>query len=488
MVLRSTMSFRASVGATRRERRGSVVVVVIWSIAIAAILVAATQVVAFRQATMGRESLARVQARWAARAGIEETISVLEYHTQKANVDDAMALYRDLEAVADGTLASGEWSIRHTEDGKEKPGPQDENAKLNINLADRATLLNLPRMSFDVADSILDWRDADDEVQGLGAERDYYLNRNMPYEPRNGNFRSILELELVAGAWPEFVRGEDMNLNGRLDPNEDDGSISPPDDNADGILNGGWAAYLTASTTNSTVTPTGEPKLNLREATAEDMMSRLGIDDVQAKALKSYATQSNSRLELLLMSDLATLASGSTGQAGTGGSSSPAAGGRSSGRSSSGMTGGGSGNRGGSGAAGSGAETAKPLDTNQLRAIFREATLDPTGKPAPGKVNINTASPDLVRLMLGVDSYTAEAILNYRASQPQGITSIVDLLASNKITPQVLTGLAGRIDVTSQVFTITSRGRSDATGLEVEITAVVDRSTLPARILEYREQ
>jgi hypothetical protein len=38
------------------------------------------------------------------------------------------------------------------------------------------------------------------------------------------------------------------------------------------------------------------------------------------------------------------------------------------------------------------------------------------------------------------------------------------------------------------VFTITSRGRSGSTGLEVEITAVVDRSQLPARILEYREQ
>jgi hypothetical protein len=42
--------------------------------------------------------------------------------------------------------------------------------------------------------------------------------------------------------------------------------------------------------------------------------------------------------------------------------------------------------------------------------------------------------------------------------------------------------------VTSQVFTVNSRGRSESTGLEVEITAVVDRSTLPARILEYRER
>ena len=41
---------------------------------------------------------------------------------------------------------------------------------------------------------------------------------------------------------------------------------------------------------------------------------------------------------------------------------------------------------------------------------------------------------------------------------------------------------------TSNVFTVTTRGRSQATGLEVEMIVVVDRSTLPVRIIEYREQ
>ena len=51
-----------------------------------------------------------------------------------------------------------------------------------------------------------------------------------------------------------------------------------------------------------------------------------------------------------------------------------------------------------------------------------------------------------------------------------------------------LSALAPMADTQSYVFTVTSRGRSATTGLEVEITAVLDRSTLPARILEYREQ
>jgi len=41
--------------------------------------------------------------------------------------------------------------------------------------------------------------------------------------------------------------------------------------------------------------------------------------------------------------------------------------------------------------------------------------------------------------------------------------------------------------VVGNVYTISSRGRAESTGLEVEILATVDRSSLPLRILEYRE-
>jgi DNA uptake protein ComE-like DNA-binding protein len=208
------------------------------------------------------------------------------------------------------------------------------------------------------------------------------------------------------------------------------------------------------------------------------MVSRLGVDDAQAKLLQQYAATPNARLELLLITDINALAAAGTTGKSTGGAS----GGKSSGRSSSGV---GAGT--GAGAAPK-AGGAKALDTTQLKAIFREATLDDPKKITPGRVNINTASPEVLRRLLGIDPYTADGIISLRSSKPGGITSVVELLGSNKLTPQILVGLAGRIDVTSQVFTITSRGRSESTGLEVEITAVVDRSTLPARILEYREQ
>jgi uncharacterized membrane protein YgcG len=462
---------------SRLRRRGSVVLVVLWAIAIAAVIVAATQLIAFRTATMGREAVARVQARWAARAGIEETIAVLEYHTETPNADDALALHRDAEAVADGTLVSGTWSIRHTQDGIEKPGPQDESAKANINLMQRAQLLEIPNMTFDVADSIIDWRDADSEVSGMGAERDFYFNRNMPYEPRNANFRSVAELELVVGAWPEYVRGEDANLNGRLDPNENDGALTLPNDNADGLLDTGWSGRFTAYTTVGTIGASGEPKLYLKEATTEEITTRFGVDSLQARTLSAYFKTPNASLEALLVTDLTTLAQGGTNSGGGARSGS----GRSSGRSSAGA--------GGGSQAGTNrnAAAATPLSQEQLRQIFREGILNDPKTPAPGKVNVNTAPREVLVDVLGIDSFVVDQIMNHRAAHPEGYSSIVDI-GSDRIGGQALAALARDLDVTSNVFTITSRGRAQATGLEVEITVVVDRSTLPARILEYREQ
>jgi len=470
--------------------RGSVIVLVIWAVAIAAVIVGAAQVLGFRAAMMGREAIAKVEARWAARAGIEETLAVLEYHTEQPDPSDARQMYKDLELVADGELGSGSWEIRHVEDGVEIRGPQDEHAKINVNNATKATLLELSGMSLDVVDAIVDWRDSDDNPGMMGAEYEYYVNRDIGYEPRNGPFRTIAELELVAGAYPSSVRGEDANLNGRLDPNENDGAMSEPPDDADGLLDAGWSGALTARSSGSLVSASGDNRLNLKEATAEEMEERLGVTAQQAASLQTFAKRQDAKLEMLLTQDLTTLATSgpqngrsgrSTGGTGGTGGTGDAGGqsGRQSGRSSSGMRGNSS----------SGTQNRiQALDQQQLRKIFQEATLEDGSVPILGKVNLNTVSPAILRAMLPDDPISADAIIAQRSASSTGLLAISDLRDSSRITPQALAALAPMADTQSYVFTVTSRGRSATTGLEVEITAVLDRSTLPARILEYREQ
>lgn len=455
--------------STTRRPRGSATIVVLWSIAIAAVVVAATQFVTWRTAALGHATLGRVQARWAARAGIERVISTLAYHTQTPDPEDPMAVVRDLEFDWQGDVESGRWDIRHVEEGLELKGPLDLHSRLNVNAATKVQLLLVPDMSIDTVDAILDWRDDDDEVQGIGAERSFYEGRDLEYIPRNGPLKSIAELELVAGAWPEFVRGEDWNLNDRLDPGEDDGGLSAPDDDADGVLDPGWAGYLTARSIDSPIGLSGLPRIDLRRTSTEELVEVLGVNEAQAGALMQYASQDNARLGSLLAVDLGELVG-----APSGGSNS-----RSTGRSTAGRN---------NTLNNTDVAAVEPLSEDQLRAVFAECTVtDFDGMdPAPGRVNLNTAGPEVLRILFDDDPGIAESILALRQSRAEGITSIVDLLDLRRVDPAQLAGVADLLDVTGWTFSVTSRGTSN-TGQEVEIHAVLDRSNLPVRILEYRE-
>ena len=456
-----------------KRRKGVVTIMVIWAIAIATIIVAATQILAFREATIGRECLSRVQARWAARAGVETMIAIMEWHTANPDPEDALALTRDLEGNAFGEVETGTWDIRHFIDGQEWAGPMDENSKLNINVISRMQLLELPNISQDVVDSINDWRDNDDEPQQMGAEADYYRNRGLGYEPRNGNFHSIAELELVAGAWPQYVRGEDWNLNGRLDPNEDDGKRTMPDDNANGKLDGGWSQYLTASTRPVIKSASGQPRLDLRKATSEEIMTRTGVDSPQAAAIVTYAKGGTARMANILATPLSQL-SGSRNPGATSGAAANRTGRSSAGRATTPTP---------------TATTVKNLDNKQLGLVLNECTLENpnTLQANAGKVNLNTASRVLLRDIMQLDTRFADSILSRRISKQSGLLSLADIVDLPGATQEQLQILGQVADVTSSVYMISSRGRATTSGAEAEIVAVVDRSESPVRILEYRE-
>lgn len=460
---------------SRRAPRGMVTLTVVWAIAIAAVIVAATQVLAFRQATIGRETLARTQARWAARAGVETMIAIMEWHTANPDPDDPQAIVRDLEANATGQIETGSWDIRHFIDGQEWAGPLDEHSKLNINLANKAILQTVPNMTMDVVDSIMDWRDADNEVQSLGAEAEYYRNRGFSYAPRNGDFRSIAELELVAGAWPQYVRGEDWNLNGRLDPNENDAKRSLPDDRPDDKLDAGWSSLLTAASRASPNGVSGEPRLNLARTTPEELMARTGVDNQQASALITYARGANATMGQILSTPLAQLGSRRGAAPSAPGGSSATTGRSTVGR---------------SGATTQAGGGVKSLEARQLKAVMNEcAILDSRGSAntTAGKVNVNTASRTLLREVMMLEPRFAESIITRRTGRSEGITSLADLVDLPGVSQTQLITLAQAADVTSSVYTISSRGKNLGSGAEAEIVVVVDRSTVPAQILEYRE-
>jgi hypothetical protein len=132
----------------------------------------------------------------------------------------------------------------------------DESGRLNLNrllsfeldeTQTREMLMYLPDMTEEVADAILDWIDDDEILRPYGAESDYYTSLDPPYESRNGALESVDELLQVAGVTADLLYGEDSNRNGKLDANENDGDANAPFDNSDGLLQPGWAAFLTVN-------------------------------------------------------------------------------------------------------------------------------------------------------------------------------------------------------------------------------------------------
>ncbi|HYD00522.1 MAG TPA: hypothetical protein VEB22_04790, partial [Phycisphaerales bacterium] len=279
-----------------RARRAFAIAIVLWAVAMAGLALAAVQMAAARQSTAGREALARVRAQWAARAGLENVIAALQAEQKQAQPMGAASLLASLAAQSEATVMQDSggapattFKVIHQDIQGEAPGPADAHAKININRMTQADLMLLPDMTEDIAAAILDWIDADEDVRDAGAELESYGGLLSSYKPRNAPMRDIRELELVRGVLPEYVRGEDWNLNGVLDPGEDDGDLSWPPDNADGVLNAGWSEFITAASVDGGLAPDGSEKVDLTTAEPTAVAQAVGCDDTQATVITTWA-------------------------------------------------------------------------------------------------------------------------------------------------------------------------------------------------------
>ncbi len=175
-------------------------------------------------------------------------------------------------------------------------GLQDESTRLNLNtllLADSVTenggrdlLMALPGMTEEIADSILDWIDPDDEAREFGAEAEYYEQLSPPYTAKNGPLDTIGELLLVRGVTPQLLFGLDSNRNGTVDPHEQtqqfgiapvDPSMSGESTAVDGDINTaiGWAAYLTLYSQENNLNKEGLPRVYLNQDDLEQLHQEL---------------------------------------------------------------------------------------------------------------------------------------------------------------------------------------------------------------------
>lgn len=264
--VKNTQNLVNSPGTTERchGERGSILIIVLW-VALGLITIAlyfANSMSFELRASDNR--VAAIQAEQAVTGAARYVSYVLGNLAQPGIVPDPTGY--QCEAVPIGECYY--WLLARSTNGQvsfDKPfyGLVDEASKLNLNTATYDMLAMLPRMTPQLAAAIIDWRDSDDDVTDGGAESDTYGMLQPPYRAKNGRFESIEELRLVQNATLDILYGEDANMNGVLDPNENDGDQTPPSDNQDGHLDPGILDYLTVYSHDSTNAPDGTAKINV---------------------------------------------------------------------------------------------------------------------------------------------------------------------------------------------------------------------------------
>lgn len=229
-------------------RRGFALLLVLALLVLLTLLAAGLAFTIRSEVNIANNFAEQLRARYLAQAGFYQALQQLM--RDDFGVDSPADTFGELRSQDLGLdFGDGQFIVRIT----------DETGKLNLNTADRATLVAFftqvtgdSALAEELADSILDWRDSDDNPNPQGAESDYYLNLPQPYRAKNAPFDSPYELLLVKGMTRELFYG---------DPQQG----TPP-----------LTELVTAFSATPNVDERGQPRINLNTATREQLQAALG--------------------------------------------------------------------------------------------------------------------------------------------------------------------------------------------------------------------
>lgn len=494
-----------------------------------------------------------VQARAFADSGIELAAAVLGERNDLANAvnvyDNPDLFQAVLMRTAENPRGQGAFSIvapleNDPTSTAVRFGLVDESGKINLNtLLDldldaeqqRDLLLELPEMTAEVADAILDWLDPDEQPRQMGAENEYYGTLNPPYSAKNGRLETLDELLEVRGVTTWLLYGEDANRNGLLDPNENDGDVSLPLDNADGVLQRGWNAYLTVLSREANLRADGTLRIDVNQENLADLFDQVeaAFDEETALFVTAF------RLNGPISDDSSTGGSGGSGGSNnqSGGSS-----GRGGGSRGGNQNGGGGGSGGQSGNSDSDGDEAGSEDdmragldlsgggSQQIESLFDlvgvsvEAEVDGMDKTLQspwtddassltadlpelldklttngeefieGRINIGQAPREVLLAIPDIDEQLVESIV---AAQQSGASTAYGaggtrttsgwLLIEGLIDLEQMRSLDRYVTGRGDVFRVQAVGYFGEGGPTVRLEAVIDATQLPPQILSVRD-
>lgn len=422
--------------------RGAALVLVLWLILIAGLMLMGLNRSALITGTVAHGEIERVQAHWLARAGIERGLAVLAAdpagsdHTGEVWYDDA-GYFDNVE------LATGH-SYRVTappreggDDTAPRFGLDDEASRVNLNANKSNQLLRIPGITEAQAAAIRDWVDRNEEAEPGGAERGYYNELDYPYLIRNRPMRTGREPLLIRGIGFDDFYGEDANNNGILNPNENDGDATWPDDNADRELDRGLAAYTSVYSYERNINSLGTERINLKSTNDATLMSQFNMTQSLAKKVREKASNARTLFDFVGVSGEGEAAETEIGE----------------------------------------------ITGDWIADHWEELTLTDDDRIV-GLINVNTASRAVLESVPGMEPSMADAIIQGRetAGGYLGLGS----LYKTALNEQEFQRVARHLTVRSNVFRIVSTGRAPS-GRTQTIAVIVDRGGDRPVILEWRQ-
>jgi len=189
------------------NERGIALVFVLWVVTLLSVIVGEFCYTMRTEVNIARNYKNKTQARYIARAGINDALINFVAKSQGSRSDDSEELQVSWRLNVDTPeipFAKGFYTVRIT----------NELGRININYAP-PRLLKVLLSSFEldddmintIVDSIQDWRDPDQFHRVNGAEDDYYQSLPEPYECKDADFETVDELLLVKGVSEDLMDG-----------------------------------------------------------------------------------------------------------------------------------------------------------------------------------------------------------------------------------------------------------------------------------------
>lgn len=434
----------------------SVLVGVLWVQVLLTIIVVSLLYTTRLELRISKSHSDAIRAYYLAVAGSEKARQILDLalkDRQSSGVNHKEDVYKEVNEFRPASLGTGSFQIGYPENVAGSTqyvyGVMDEERFLNINVASLEELKKLPGFDIDLAPYLIDFRDEDSEVtQGgyelveestssiAGGESDEYIPKNQALVSRH----EILAIPAVNAA---LMYGEDSDLDGVLDSNEDDGSLGMPMDNRDGQLLTGWVHWTTVQSGVSTDDSRGQQRIRIQEATESQWTQINGVSEEMAGQIVRW--RNDNPLESLV--DLLQVRSG-----------------------------GGDGNRQGrnNSSNNNNDNSEEGSDNSVISQDFLISIGDSitTGEAKTGCVNINSASKEVLTCLDGMDGELAEAILNYRSSSGY-FKNILEILNVSGMTVEKFRALENRICVRSETYRIYSEGAVPASNISRRLETIV---------------